>query len=385
MKKIIFSYFKKSIILYLILNIVLFSILNFSKKHENLYIQSSSSQFNSSIAYNHIINQLNFGYRVPGTISHKNCAGYIYEQVLKYSDSVLYHNFTKDSINCFNILAKLNIHKSNIVIFGAHWDSRAVAEKDPDPNLKNLPIPGANDGASGVAVLLELARVLFDKKNQINAQIWFLFLDAEDQGLSNGMYGISNWNWCEGSKLFTENLNIFYNNDENILCFILLDMVGGTNLRFIREYSYSSEKLYDDIWTIGKELGFETQFPKDPIYKTIIDDHMYFHAKNIPSIDLIIDFSSGNPYWNHHHKHSDDLINIDQFSLEVTGKTLERYIIKLFTSTNLPNYDDLNNPLNPIVYILIIIISGLGIGIFIIILIRFKKLRKINKELRIVK
>ncbi|MFX1296537.1 MAG: M28 family peptidase [Promethearchaeota archaeon] len=306
----------------------------------DLYIQIDSLQFNATNAYNYIISQLNFGYRVPGYPAHEDCANWIRSQLQDKVDLIIAHNFTiqkngQPAYNCQNILGKVNINKTDIVIIGAHWDSRAVAEKDSIN--KSSPIPGANDGASGVAVLIELAQVLNQIKTILNAQIWFLFLDAEDQGSSAGLYGLQSWKWCEGSIAFNNEIETFYDpNNESLECFILLDMVGGTNLRFIDE-SYSTNLLLNALFEEGQNLGYIEQFPTNPKSLQIVDDHIFFLQNGIPSADLIIDFINGQ--WTHHHKHSDNITNIDSNSLNITGRTVESFIKNYYIGLDTENPD----------------------------------------------
>ncbi|GAG81628.1 unnamed protein product, partial [marine sediment metagenome] len=255
------------------------------------------------------------------------------------TDEVMIHEFTvqksgQPAYSCQNIIGKINTTGTNIIILGTHWDSRAVAEKDSFN--QTAPIPGANDGASGVAVLLELARILNQSKDEINAQVWFVFLDAEDQGKSRGSYGLQGWRWCEGSIAFNNDLGSFYNPaNQSIECFILLDMVGGTYLKFVDE-SHSTNKLQIAVFNEGRELGYTEQFPQKPKSMAITDDHVYFINNGIPSVDLIIDFVNGP--WTHHHKHSDSLANIDINSLNITGRTVESFIKTYYTGSDMPDW-----------------------------------------------
>ncbi len=292
--------------------------------------QATSAQitleFNSSSAYSHISTQLDFGFRVPGTAEHENCAEWIGNQICSSVDEVVKHNFTiqkesQPSYDCQNILGKMNTDEKNIVILASHWDSRNVAEKDVVN--QSLPIPGANDGASGVGVLIELSRVLNSYKEFLDCEIWFLFLDAEDQGSSRGVYGLEGWNWAEGAKSFAEDIGNFYDAREEIECFILLDMVGGFDLEFVKEHR-SNAKLHDAIFSLGQDLNYSIAFPNDPKEMSITDDHVPFYELGIPVIDLIIDFVASN--WTYHHTHSDNLENIDQESLKITGETIESFI-----------------------------------------------------------
>ncbi len=234
------------------------------------------------------------------------------------------HNFTAHLTECQNVLFKLNEHKSNIVILGTHYDSRAKATKDPVLTNRDSPVPGANDGASGSAALIELARVFYNQRANLTCQIWFLFFDAEDQGRDNA-YGIDGWDWCEGSQEFVSEINNFYNSaTETLDCKILLDMVGGESLRFINE-QYSTSSLLDELFAIGRQLGYTSQFPSNPDSASIIDDHRAFINNGTPSADLIINFWN-NPEWSYHHTTQDDIIHISNSSLDVTGKTVEQFI-----------------------------------------------------------
>jgi Zn-dependent M28 family amino/carboxypeptidase len=216
----------------------------------------------------------------------------------------------------------MNEGYDNIVILGAHFDSRAKATKDSEN--RSAPVPGANDGASGSATLLELARVLYPRRQNLSCEIWFLFFDAEDQGKDND-YGIEGWDWCEGSNRFVDEINLFYNSSqEEFDCMVLLDMVGGLNLQFINEL-YSTSSLLDELFATGRELGYTSVFPKSATKNRIIDDHKAFKEFGIPSADLIINFWD-NPSWPYHHTTKDNLTYISKESLEITGKTVEQFI-----------------------------------------------------------
>ncbi len=345
-------------------------------KDENLLGISAAQTlyFNKTTAFNYIETQLDFGPRVPGTTSHDDCADWIRDELNETTDTILTHNFTIQkysgpSYQCQNILGKINPQKENIVIFSAHWDSRNVAEKDTEN--QSLPIPGANDGGSGVAVLLELARVLSEYKSELDCQVWFLFLDAEDQGYSRGMYGLEGWSWAEGSIVFANEIDDFYNTtSETFDCFILLDMVGGSNLKFIKE-SRSNEALHDSIFDEGAKLGYYEAFPSQPTTMYISDDHVAFDNIGIPVIDLIIDFINGE--WTYHHTHSDNLSNIDVESLLITGQTLEAFMKKYYTTNQNKDWRKADLPTS--VYISITIGSIVLVGLLVRLMIRRKQKR----------
>jgi len=317
-----------------------------------------------------------------------NCTNYFISKFEEIDSNFTYvlHNFTIHLTECQNVLFKLNEHKSNIVILGTHYDSRAKATKDPVLANRNNPVPGANDGASGSAVLIELAKVLYNQRGNLSCQIWFLFFDAEDQGRDND-YGIDGWDWCEGSQEFVSDLNHFYNSaTESFECMILLDMVGGVNLQFINE-QYSTSSLSDELFSIGRQLGYSYQFPSNPESASIVDDHRTFLNIGIPSADLIINFWD-NPGWSYHHTIQDDITHISNSSLDVTGKIVEQFIYNNYFEDpyntyqgNYPWNEDINVINTEILITLIIIIAFVGVVAVILIVSRgvSKEKNKLNE------
>jgi Zn-dependent M28 family amino/carboxypeptidase len=172
------------------------------------------------------------------------------------------------------------------IILGAHFDCRSIADQDPDPNKRSLPVLGANDSASGVAVLLELARVLPYKNKP---QVWMVFFDAEDN------FNIPGWGGDIGSSAFVQKLN---------------DKPDELN---------SDQKISIEIWKQAAELGYK-QFISIEKYR-IIDDHVPFLEMGIPAVD-IIDFNY--PYW---HTTMDTLDKISSASLQAVGDTLQKWIL----------------------------------------------------------
>jgi hypothetical protein len=317
-------------------------------------------------------------YRTPGTQGREDCAQYFLDEFDDIDPSLpsIIHNFTVLSIDCQNILFKMNDHLDNIVILAAHYDSRKQATKDPNTSLRDDPVPGANDGGSGCGVLIELARVFNDSKTQLDCQLWFLFFDAEDQGYDVGP-GISGWGWCEGSTRFANNLNDYHDVGEYFDCLVLLDMVGGINLKFINE-QHSTSSLLAEIFEIGRQLGYTQAFPSAPISATITDDHVAFKEK-MPIADLIINFWN-DPSWPYHHTTQDDLDHILNSSLEITGRTIEQFIYNNYLDIPENNYrgnypwrQDINFIDTEILIVLILfgsVVGILGLGYFI-----FKKYR----------
>ena len=340
--------------------------------------------FNEDEAYTYLADQMSINtthYRIPGTKGREECAQYFidkFQQVDPLIDYTL-HNFTVQSVECQNILFKMNVNFTNIVILGAHYDTRAKATKDT--TNPNLPVPGANDGASGCAVLLELAEVLYSRINNLSVQIWFLFFDAEDQGVDLGA-GIPGWDWVEGSEQFVLEIDSFYNSSEQRFdAMILLDMVGGENLRFINE-QHSTSSLLDELFEAGRQLGYTSAFPLDPIVASIEDDHVPFLDYEIPSADMIIKFWNQPAEWPYHHTTDDDISHISNNSLEITGKTVEQFIYNNYYDItdqiqgNFPWSDDFNL-LDSELFMLILIFLPI-LGIVVVVLILRSRLNKDN-------
>ncbi len=338
--------------------------------------------FNKDNAFNHVENQLSFGYRIPGTQASRDCVNYFISKFQEIGSdfSYYYHNYTishGESANCQNVLFKLNTNLSDIVILASHYDSRAKATKDS--KNPTSPVPGANDGASGSAVLVELANALYSRKESLECQIWFLFIDAEDQG-HDIAYGMDGWDWCEGSWKFIDVIDDYHHsNNESIDCMILLDMVGGKNLQFLNEL-HSTSSLLEELFVIGQELGFTNQFPVVPYSTSITDDHQAFLSIDIPSADLIINFWN-NPDWPYHHTTDDDLSHISRDSLEVTGKTVEQFIYNNYHMEsnykgNYPWSEDIDVLPTDIVIILLSSLAIISIVVIIIYSIHRNNLKK---------
>ncbi len=332
-------------------------------------------RFNGDTAYTYVADQMSINtthYRIPGTQGREDCAQYFIDKFQQIDPAINFvlHNFTIQSVECQNVLFKMNENFTNILILGAHYDSRARATKDS--TNPDLPVPGANDGASGSAVLIELAEVLYSRMNNLSVQIWFLFFDAEDQGTDLGV-GISGWDWIEGSKQFVLEIDNFYNSSkENFDAMILLDMVGGTNLRFINE-QHSTSSLLNELFETGRQLGYISAFPSDPIVTSISDDHVPFLNFGIPSADLIIKFWNQPAEWPYHHTTGDDISHISNNSLEITGKTVEQFIYNNYYDItdqyqgNFPWSDDFNLLDSELFMLILIVLPIIGIAVVVLV------------------
>jgi len=286
----------------------------------NLSCESSMPIFSGEDAFNHLVRQCDFGPRNPGSEGHQKTKNYIMQITYELADTVFVQEFdykVEGTIGEFqgsNIIARYNINAEFQVILGAHWDTRPWADRDKNKSNERRAILGANDGASGVAVLLELARIL--KYNHSPIGVSLVFFDAEDSGVS----GI-NETYCKGSIYFSKNLPFKGVNEA-----IILDMVGDKQLSFpIERYSLRyHKKLVRNLWKRAKELGLDAF--KGNLGPAIYDDHIPLNVyANIPAID-IIDFEYPNSYINYWHTMEDIPENCSPKSLEQVGKLMIDYI-----------------------------------------------------------
>lgn len=278
--------------------------------------------FDADSAYNYLAKQVSFGPRVPNTENHRITGDWLVEELKRHGAKVseqktVIKAFDGTPLNVRNIFGQLNQEAKERVLLLAHWDCRPWADEDPDPQKRNLPVDGANDGASGVAVLLEIARQL--ALNPIPKGIDILLVDAEDWG-SEG----DDDSWALGTKYFTENMPQGYSPQYAIL----LDMVGGEGATFNREYfsERSAPRVAEAIWQTAHKLGYGNYFPNQ-LGSAIMDDHVQLIKAGIPAID-IIDYRSGNdggfnPRW---HTTSDNLDGISKNTLKAVGSTLLTYL-----------------------------------------------------------
>jgi len=261
----------------------------------------ASQSFDGERALMDITTQVNFGPRTPGSIAHKAAIDYIQNELIKSGWDVSILAQEINSKTAYNILATKN-NQADLML-GAHYDSRISADNDPIKSNQGLAVPGANDGASGVAVLLEIARVLPASKTGVA----LLFIDIEDNGRIPG------WDWILGSRAFT--------NEAKILpkIFILLDMIGDKDLSIFMERN-SDPVITNQIWSSAKKLGYEKYF--NPTYKyQVLDDHMPFIEKGVRSVDIIdLDYK----YW---HTTEDTADKVSPVSLKIVGDTIIEWIM----------------------------------------------------------
>ena len=283
----------------------------------------SAPDFNADSAYLFVKNQVEFGPRVPASIPHRQCATFLEEKLKSYRFNVYEQNgtvttFDSKKFNLKNIIASYKPNEPSRILLCAHWDTRPFADRDIKD--KDLPIDGANDGASGVAVLLEIARQI--NRVSINTGIDIILFDLEDYGQPHeSKFPAQDNTWCLGSQYWGNNLHKpgYYANYG-----ILLDMVGAKNATFLQEGNselYASAIL-KKVWKASERLGYSDYFLNTKI-DGITDDHYYINALTaIPTIDIVHMDPSTKDFGNFHHRHSDNMDVIDKNTLKAVGQTI---------------------------------------------------------------
>jgi glutaminyl-peptide cyclotransferase len=272
--------------------------------------ESSANLFDGLHALEHAEAQIAFGFRPTGTKAAVKTGDYILQSLKdsgwEASEQPFDLNINGQTIRARNIIG--TIGKGPVIIVGAHFDTRIFANADPDQNRRLEMVMGANDGASGVAVMLELARVL-GQGYKLNREIRFVFFDAEDNGNIPGWPG-----WSLGAKHYAENLDV---KPEYV---IILDMIGDKDLNVYYEGQSmkNAPDLMTEIFQAAADLGYTDSFIPE-LRHTMIDDHVPFIERGIKAIDLI-DFDY--PYW---HTVSDTLDKISAESMEKIGRTVQKY------------------------------------------------------------
>ncbi len=298
------------------------------KVSENVKVLRAPS-FNADSAYSFVKKQVDFGPRVPSTRPHIEAGDYLVSKLKSYGWEVTEQTFEATSFDyklmaLRNIIASYNPDATKRVLLAAHWDSRPFADKDTE--RKDEAILGANDGASGVGVLLEIARLL-PNSDSLEIGVDIIFFDGEDWGndSSHQKYtpvrdGWEEW-WCIGSQYWSKNKH-----EKKYAAFygILLDMVGGKNAKFyIEDYSNrTAPSIVDKVWGQASVLGYDRYFIRKP-GGSITDDH-YFVNKNtgIPMIDIIPMNPEDGSFGDFHHTHKDNMDIISKETLQAVGQTV---------------------------------------------------------------
>ncbi|NOX45509.1 MAG: M28 family peptidase [Chlorobi bacterium] len=283
--------------------------------------------FNADSAYKYVADQVAFGPRVPNTPAHDACAKYLSGKLNEFADTVVVQKFKIRAydgtiLNGKNIIGSINPQAKKRIFISAHWDSRPYADNDPDPANHRTPIDAANDGASGVGVILEIARQMGLSKPNIGVD--YIFFDTEDYGppMDSPKRGQGEY-WGLGAQYWSKNL---HDPDYSPHYGILLDMVGAKDATFYMEgfsMEYASHIL-KKVWNTGKELGYGEYF----LFENggyIDDDHKYINEiAKIPTIDIIhlSKDTPGNSFFKYWHTIGDNMSTIDKNTLKVVGQTL---------------------------------------------------------------
>ncbi len=264
--------------------------------------EPDSVSFDSSRAYADVQTQVAFGPRIPGSAGHAQVREWMRTELESAGWQVEVHESERLGHPIYNIIAKRNAEPPQIIL-GAHYDTRMFADNDPDLTKRTEPVPGANDGASGVAVLLELARSL----PKDTTSTWLVFFDTEDNGRIEG------WDWILGSRAFAEEIPIAPR------AVVIVDMIGDADLNIYLEKN-SNVAIRTEIWNMAASLGYGDVFINQEKF-SMLDDHTPFLEKNIPAVD-IIDFDY--PYW---HTVQDTPDKVSAESLHAVGDTLWHWVV----------------------------------------------------------
>lgn len=291
-----------------------------------------SPDFNSDSAYYFVDKQVAFGPRVPNTAEHTACADYLVRELKRFGAEVQEQKavltaYNGDKLNARNIIGSYGLDKKNRILLFAHWDTRPYSDQEPNSDNHHTPILGANDGASGVGVLLEIARVIQTKSPEVGIDI--IFFDAEDYGTpafaKNEPAG--DW-WCLGSQYWSKNP---HEKNYKAKYGILLDMVGAPNATFLKE-SFSKQyagNVVEKIWRTGRDLGYGRYFI-DKSGGYITDDHVPVTLNmRIPSADIIqLDEKTETGFSDYWHTQADNMSNISKETLHAVGQTVLEVIYK---------------------------------------------------------
>ncbi|MDO9635027.1 MAG: M28 family peptidase, partial [Paludibacter sp.] len=305
------------------ISLLIIIVMTFSCRHEakttaTTDLAVSVPVFSADSAYLFVAQQVDFGPRVPNTPAHEACAAYLVAKLERFGATVTEQKvkltaFNGDILNANNIIGSFNPEENQRILLFAHWDTRPWSDNDPDPANYNKPVLGANDGASGVGVLLEIARNIGIQSPRLGIDI--IFFDAEDYGAPESYSGNATDTWCLGSQHWARNPHV---NPYRPRFGILLDMVGAKDATFYREQisEYYARNIVDKVWTLARNQGFERYFVNQA-GGAITDDHVYVNQiAGIPSINIIqYDPQSAKGFGAYWHTVNDTMSNIDKNTL----------------------------------------------------------------------
>ena len=282
--------------------------------------------FDADSAYHFVEEQVSMGPRVPGTEAHRRTADYVVRQLARFgADTIRQHGtayrYDGQRIEMQNLIGIFNPQATRRIMLCAHWDSRPWADQEADASAMHTPVPAANDGASGVGILLEVARQLGNTAPAIGVDI--IMFDAEDAGTpAFESYRHDENTWCLGSQYWARNP---HKAGYRAQYAILLDMVGAEGATFPREYfsTQYAPGVVDKVWRIAAQLGYADMFVNRDSHP-ITDDHYFVNQlAHIPCIDIVhYDADRGHGFFEQWHTTHDDMSHISRRTLAAVGHTL---------------------------------------------------------------
>jgi glutaminyl-peptide cyclotransferase len=293
----------------------------------NEYVDSANTEllkspdFNADSAFSYVKKQVDFGPRIPGSAAHAQCAAWLEAKLKHFGAEVIIQSapvktYDGKTYTLKNIIASFAPAEKERVLVSAHWDTRPFSDKDADHGNRDKPFEGANDGGSGVGVILEMARQL--QQQQPGIGVDFILWDLEDYGQAADETEDEK-TWCLGSQYWAANPHVA---GYKAKYGINLDMVGGINAQFLREEH--SRNFAPDIlkmvWDTAKEIGYSSYF----IYRDcseIVDDHFWMNKAGVPTVN-IIHYSDEAGFYINWHTQEDNVQNISKQSLKATGQTI---------------------------------------------------------------
>lgn len=284
-----------------------------------------AADFNADTAYFYVNEQVKFGPRVPNSKAQEKCAAWLEKTLKKYTPQVVVQPFTAKAfdgtvLNCKNIIASFNPKSTTRVLLCSHWDSRPFADNDPDSTLHRTPIDGANDGASGVGILIEIARQLKISPAAIGVDI--ILFDGEDYGAPQDAGFTGSDDWALGSQYWSRYPHVA---SYTARYGILLDMVGAENAVFTMEGTsmYYAPDIAQRLWNMGASIGYSDYFSTERT-NAITDDHVYINQlRHVPTIDIIQhDQMTQSGFYQYWHTTKDNMKGISKPTLMAVGQTI---------------------------------------------------------------
>ena len=291
--------------------------------------------FAGDTAFQYVAWQVRMGARVPGSDAHAKCSINLFRLLDRYGASPEMQmgtktNYAGEEQQIYNIIGHFGpMDAKNRILLCAHYDCRPWSDMEDAFENKYLPVPGANDGASGVGVLLEVARQL-GLQDSLAPAVDIVFFDCEDMGTPEFYTGVEREHtWCLGSQLWAERA-IKTGWNKMFQYGILLDMVGAPNAVFAKEY-YSRQNAgsyVEKVWRHARDLGHSDLFVQQETYP-VMDDHYYVGLAGVPCLDIIhydISGDTGFPFW--WHTQQDNMRNISRETLQAVGEVVMATIME---------------------------------------------------------